>query len=95
MTTVSTRILKDQLSRFLHRAENGERIVVLRDGKPVAALVSLDDVQDHDEGTRLAALEARGFVIRPRKQPDSNSFQGPVAPARGKLASEMVIEDRR
>lgn len=95
MVTVSTRVLKDQLSRFLHRAENGERIVVLRDGKPVAALVSLDDVHDQDEATRLAALEARGLVIRPRKRPPTKPFQGPVAPARGKLASEMVIEDRR
>ena len=39
MVTVSTRILKDQLSSYLHRAEGGERIVVLRGGKPVAVLL--------------------------------------------------------
>ena len=45
MPTVSTRVLKDQLSTYLHRAESGERIVVLCSGKPVAALVSLGDVR--------------------------------------------------
>ncbi len=95
MPTVSTRVLKDQLSTYLHRAESGERFVVLRSGKPVAALVSIGDVQEQDEATRLAALEARGLVIRPRKRSRRKPFQGPTVPARGKLASEMVIEDRR
>ncbi len=95
MPTVSTRVLKDQLSTYLHRAESGERFVVLRSGKPVAALVSLGDVQQQDEATRLAALEARGLVIRPRKRSGRRPFQGPTVPACGKLASEMVIEDRR
>jgi prevent-host-death family protein len=95
MVTVSTRVLKDQLSRYLHRAEDGERILVLRDGKPVAALVSLADVPERDEAARLAALEARGLVVRPPHRSGRKPFQGPVAPARGKLASEMVIEDRR
>ena len=95
MTTVSTRVLKDQLSQYLHRAESGERIVVLRGGKPVAALVALGDVSVRDEASRLAALEARGLVIRPRGRTGHKPFQGPTVPARGKLASEMVIEDRR
>lgn len=94
MTTVTTRVLRDQLSSYLHRAENGEQIVVLRNGKPVAALVSLRDAPDGDEDARLAALEARGLVIRsPVKA--GRAFHGPLVPARGKPASEMVIEDRR
>ena len=95
MTRVSTRTLKDQLSSYLHRVENGERIVVLRSGKPIAALVSLDDVQAQDEAMRLAALESRGLVTRPNEGSNSRPFQGPTVPARGKLASEMVREDRR
>ena len=95
MPTVSTRVLKDQLSTYLHRAERGERIVVLRSGKPVAALVSLGDAPEQDEATRLAALEARGLLIRPKKQPQHPPFQGPKVPARGRSAAEMVIEDRR
>ena len=44
MSTVSTRVLKDQLSSYLQRAESGERIVVLRDGRPVAALIPLSQL---------------------------------------------------
>lgn len=49
MATVNTRVLKDQLSSDLQRAEAGEQIVVLRDGQPVAALVPLSQLQDMDE----------------------------------------------
>jgi prevent-host-death family protein len=93
MVTVSTRALKDRLSSYLHRAEGGERIVVLRDGKPVVALVSLKDVPADDEESRLAVLEARGLLIRPSAMP--HRFKGPLVPSRGKSAAEMVIEDRR
>ncbi|HEX9733944.1 MAG TPA: type II toxin-antitoxin system prevent-host-death family antitoxin [Thermoanaerobaculia bacterium] len=94
MVTVNTRILKDRLSSYLHRAEEGERVVVLRDGKPVAALVSLRDLPADDEEGRLAALESRGLLIRPRNG-RATGFRAPRVPARGKSASEMVIEDRR
>lgn len=94
MSTVSTRVLKDQLSSYLQRAENGEQIVVLRDGRPVAALVPLSKLQEGTEQQRLAELEARGLVALPRRT-ERASFQGPIFPNRGKLASEMVSEDRR
>jgi prevent-host-death family protein len=94
MATISTRRLKDRLSSYLHRAEAGERVVVLRDGKPVAALVSVEDAGALDEEARLAALAARGVVTLPRRR-DEKAFTGRPVPARGKPASAMVIEDRR
>jgi prevent-host-death family protein len=94
MSTVSTRILKDQLSSYLQRAESGERIVVLRDGRPVAALIPLSQLPEGTEQQRLAELEARGLITLPRRS-ERSAFQGPVFPNRGKLASEMVSEDRR
>ena len=94
MSTVSTRVLKDQLSSYLQRAESGEQIVVLRDGRPVAALVPLSQLQDVTEPQRLAELKSRGLVTLP-SQPERTAFQGPTFPNRGKLASEMVSEDRR
>ncbi len=94
MPTVSTRVLKDQLSSYLQRAEAGEQIVVLRDGQPVAALVPLSQLRDVDERARLAELAARGLVLLPHRT-TRTSFQGPACPNRGKLASEMVLEDRR
>jgi prevent-host-death family protein len=94
MSTVSTRVLKDQLSSYLQRAESGERIVVLRDGRPVAALIPLSQLPEGTEQQRLAELESRGLVTLPR-QTGGSGFQGPAFPNRGKLASEMVSEDRR
>lgn len=94
MAAVSTRKLKDQLSSYVHRAEAGERIVVLRDGRPVAALVGLDDIRSEDEQTKLAALQALGLVEGPSKEGGLGLRRSRV-PARGRLASEMVIEDRR
>jgi prevent-host-death family protein len=94
MSTVSTRVLKDQLSNYLQRAEAGEQIIVLRDGRPVAALVPLSQLQEMDEQGRLAELASRGLLTLP-KRTDQAAFQGPAVPNRGKLASEMVLEDRR
>jgi prevent-host-death family protein len=93
MPTVSARVLKDQLSGYLQRAEAGEQIVVLRDGRPVAALVPLSHLREMDEEARLAELASRGLVVQPR--PTRTAFQSPALPSRGKLASEMVLEDRR
>ena len=94
MSTVTTRVLKDQLSSYLQRAESGEQIVVLRDGRPVAALIPLSQLQGSTEQQRLAELESRGLVTLPLRT-ERIAFHGPVFPCRGKLASEMVSEDRR
>jgi len=94
MPTVSTRVLKYQLSSYLQRAEAGEQIVVLRDGKPVAALVPLSQLGEMDEQARLAELAARSLVALPNRS-TKTAFQGPAFPNRGKLASDMVLEDRR
>jgi hypothetical protein len=61
MSTVSTRVLKDQLSVT--------------------------------EQQRLAELESRGLVTLPRRT--EHGLKGSAFPNRGKLASEMVSEDRR
>ncbi len=94
MSTVSTRVLKDQLSSYLQRAEAGEQIVVLRGGQPVAALVPMAQVRSLDQEALLAELGARGLVELP-KRTLRTTFQRPTVPNRGKLASKMVLEDRR
>lgn len=94
MSTVTTRVLKDQLSSYLQRAESGEQIIVLRDGRPVAALVPLSQLPEGNEQQRLADLESRGLVVLPRRA-DRTALQGSIFPNRGTLASAMVSEDRR
>jgi antitoxin (DNA-binding transcriptional repressor) of toxin-antitoxin stability system len=94
MSTVSTRALEDHLSLYLERAETGEAIVVERDGKAVAALVPLSYLYRMDQQAVLADLESRGLMSLPRGGSRAH-FERPTVPNRGKLASEMVLEDRR
>ncbi|MDY7093508.1 MAG: type II toxin-antitoxin system prevent-host-death family antitoxin [Acidobacteriota bacterium] len=94
MTKVSTRTLKDQLSSYLHRAERGEQIIVLRGGKPVAALVSLESMAASDEPGRLAALAHQGLLTLPADG-GSGKMAAPEVPSRGQSAASMVLEDRR
>lgn len=90
--TVTTRVLKDRLSEYLRRAEAGEHVLVLRDGKPVAALVPATGVRS-DATATLASLAARGVVRLPTRSGPPEP--GPSLPSGGVLASDMVIEDRR
>lgn len=94
MTTVNTRTLKDDLSSYLRRAESGERIVVLRGQKAVAALVPFEDAEGLDEEAQLRQLAARDLVVLPASE-EPRPFVGRRAPARGQRASAMVLEDRR
>ena len=96
MQEVSTKDLKDQLSEWVRRVESqGERIVITRSGRPVAALVPLSDLPVRDANAILADLAAAGMVRLPRSPRSPDAFSGPRVPSRGKLASEMIIEDRR
>lgn len=94
MPTVTTRVLKAQLSSYLQRAEAGEQIVVLRGGQPVAALVPMSQARSLDQETLLAELGARGLVELP-KRALRTAFHRPTVPNRGTLASEKILEDRR
>jgi len=95
MTTVSTRKLKDGLSAYLRRAEKGERIVVMRGRKAVAAIVPFEAEEGLDEDARLRQLAAQDLVVLPEASPSEDLFTGPRVPSRGKSASAMVLEDRR
>ena len=62
--------------------------------RPRAVLIPLSQLREMTEQQRLADLESRGLVALPRRT-ERTAFQGPSSPSRGKLASEMVSEDRR
>jgi len=58
--SMDTSAIKARLSEFIGRVAYGrERLLVLRRGKPVAALVSVEDLR------RLEALEAGGAASEP------------------------------
>jgi prevent-host-death family protein len=86
---------KNNLSRYVDRVRQGERLRILVRGVPAADLVP---VADWDEGTdtdgRLADLERRGLLRRGTGQfPEALLQPGPRAG--GRALSEEVVEERR
>ncbi len=84
---VGVRELKNNLSRYLDRAQQGEEVVVTDRGRPIARLSALD--RSHD---RLAELIAAGVVRPPKKttryRPSRRiQAKGPVG--------DLVAEQRR
>jgi len=78
MTTVAgTAEIKARLSEFLSRViVRGDRVIVARPGRPVAALVGLDDLR------RLGALDAgQATDAVPERHPVIAAFGGGVPAA--------------
>ena len=90
METVGVRDLKANLSRHLRRVRAGARLVVTDRGKPLATLAPVEDSTDREWLHRLVAegkVHWNGQKSRvPRRGVEQKS---------GKLASDMVLEDRR
>jgi len=93
MATVTTRALKDKLSAYLDLAAAGERVIVLRAGTPVAAIVPLGDAAPGDEPAILADLSRRGWIQLPeRRRTTARATPVPVGPGAG--AAVLVSEGR-
>jgi prevent-host-death family protein len=86
---VGARELKVRLGRYLRRVRQGHRIVVTDRGEPVAELRPIGGETDID--STLAALEAKGAVVRPTRK-----RLAPFRPieSRGGDLSTAVVEDR-
>ena len=92
MTSVGLRELKNHLSKYIHRAEKGEDVLVTDRGKPVARISGMSDEASRiEEGLRR--METEGLLRRPTKSRRRKPW--PLVKLPGKPASEMVIEDRR
>ncbi len=89
MGTVGIRELKAHLSTHLRRVEAGVRLTVTDRGRAIAALTPVDAAPD--------AAWARQMVAEGHAQWGGGKPEGlrPRLRAKGRPASEMVIEDRR
>lgn len=83
---VGVRDLKNNLSRYLDRVQDGEEVIVTDRGRPVARLSSLDQPAD-----RLADLIAAG-VVRPARRARRKPPARRIEP-KGSV-SELVAEQR-
>ena len=94
MQTVGVKELKNKLTYFLKLTKEGERIIVTDRGSPIAILHSLDHIEeDAGKEERLAAVSKRGMIKLPAKRGKMRSFKS--IQVSGRLASEIIIEDRR
>jgi prevent-host-death family protein len=84
---VGVRELKNNLSRYLVRVQDGDEVIVTDRGRPIARLSSLDASTD-----RLAELVASGAVRSPRQTTRHRPRQR--IKAKGSV-SDLVSEQRR
>lgn len=84
--------VKNNLSRFLAHVKAGEEIMITERGKPVARIIR-ENSNRLSIRTALAPLIEKGLVVLPTRCLRKENLN--CQEARGKLVSEMVIEDRR
>ena len=89
MNSVGVRDLKNRLSHHLTRVRAGARLTVTERGRPIATLAP---VEVKDDLAWLHDMVARGEVLWNGGKP-TGSKNPPRN--RGKLLSDIVIEDRR
>ncbi len=95
MEMVGVKELKDNLSYYLNLTKKGDNIIVTDRGAPIAILHSLDKIEkEAGVEERLAALAKQGKIRLPSgKVSFSKEIERPDN--KGKLMSEIIIEDRR
>ena len=108
-TRISTQATKARLAEHLRRAAAlGERFLIERRGKPMAALVSIEDLQRLEaweaaqldaEPARQAAfrrsLEEAGVTVQWSSGPPVDPADRVLVEAPGPPVSEQIIADRR
>lgn len=110
-TRVGTHEAKTHLSEYLNRvAYAGERVLIVRHGKPVAALVGVDDLQQLEalgageieastEAEREAAFRRRlaekGVVVHWTEGPPVPPSKRKPLKIEGQPLSEQIIAERR
>jgi len=89
MTEVGVDTLKDRLSDYLSRAQQGERILITEHGRSLALLIP---IEGNEPTKRAWELVETGAASWSGGKPEG-SRQKPST--RGKSASAIVLEDRR
>ena len=92
MSTVGVKELKNKLTQYLRRTQQGEEIIVTDRGRPIAMLQHIDTARPAtNRETRLAQLAAQGKVLLPARK--LSKRLKPVA-YHGPSAGRAVVEDR-
>lgn len=92
MRTVNVAKLKDQLSKYLSFAKDGEEIIIRDRNKPIAKIVPFpSEGADADE----LKLVAAGKLRLPKERLDIKKFlKMPIGSVKGNEVTEALIADR-
>jgi prevent-host-death family protein len=91
------RELKSRLSLYLHRASNGEDVIITSRGRPIARLLALaPEANVKPDASELARRLRRIPGMLPAKGGKIRGASRPITIGPGeKTLSEMVLENRR
>jgi prevent-host-death family protein len=93
MRSISVRSLRSSLAATLSRVQSGERVVIVRHGKPVAELAPIGATDPRER--KLSALAAEGILIRARRRwTPPHGFKG-FPQLKGVNLAAQVLRDRR
>jgi prevent-host-death family protein len=87
--TVGIRELRSNLRAYLQRVRDGEDVIVMERGKPIARLTPVEE-----QRTTLERLIEEGLVTPPREPKTPIDLES-LPRMRGGTLSELVIEQRR
>jgi prevent-host-death family protein len=86
---------KNNLSAIIDQVRQGETIVILDRGRPIARIESILSTEVEPSG-RLARLERSGIVRRPKKKLTAKFLQSkPPRPQSGASALKALLDERR
>ena len=92
---VSIREMKNNLSKYLKRAQAGEEVIITDRGRPVARLVAAASQGDMTMEDAVARLR-NSSLIRPGLGGKPKGAKRPIAAKRDeKTLAELLLEDRR
>ena len=87
---------KAKLSALLDRVKAGETVTITDRGVPVAQLVPLNGGREVDRDARIASLERRGLITRPKNEkPDLRRLLDRPLPKSRESVLEALLEERR
>lgn len=92
MISAGIKQVKNNLSRLLLEVKAGREVVITDRGRPVARIVSTEGRAESIRAS-LGPLIQSGTVLMPTRSIEKKNLTTVVA--KGKPASQMVLEDRR
>lgn len=96
MLTSSISHTKAKLSELLDRVKAGESITITDRGVAVAQLVPLPGTGEVGRDARIASLERRGLITRPKNEkPDLRWLLERPLPKARESVLEALLEERR